>query len=112
MDGERLFELDIANCQPLLLGLLARHNPQPDTQPTTNTDTTYSICRAFLTDQNITNYIELCERGELYEHLKRRCHGRLTLRDPKLVVIRADKSPHETDSTKAIEELYLKQKVG
>ncbi len=38
--------------------------------------------------------------------------GRLTLRDPKLVVIRADKSPHETDTTKAIEDLYLKQQVG
>jgi DNA ligase-1 len=38
--------------------------------------------------------------------------GRLTLRDPKLVVIRADKSPHEADRTQAIEELYLKQKVG
>lgn len=38
--------------------------------------------------------------------------GRLTLRDPKLVVIRADKAPHEADKTQAIEELYLKQKVG
>lgn len=38
--------------------------------------------------------------------------GRLTLRDPKLVVIRADKSAYEADKTSAIEELYLKQKVG
>ncbi len=38
--------------------------------------------------------------------------GRMTLRDPKLVVIRADKGAHEADKTKAIEELYLKQKVG
>jgi hypothetical protein len=34
-----------------------------------------------LTAQDITNYVELCERGELYEHLERRCRGRLTLRD-------------------------------
>ncbi len=88
VNGQQLFEIDVANCQPLILGLLAthnnRHNPQPDTQPTTKTDTTnstYSICRAFLTDQNITNYIELCERGKLYEHLQERCRGQLTLRD-------------------------------
>ncbi|MEW6366962.1 MAG: hypothetical protein AB1714_20225 [Acidobacteriota bacterium] len=38
--------------------------------------------------------------------------GRLSLRDPKLVVIRADKHAHETDSTTSIEELYLRQRVG
>ena len=68
MDGERLVELDIANCQPLLLGLTAssRHNPQ---QTPNNQTNPYSICRAFLTDQKVANYIELCERGQLYEHL-------------------------------------------
>lgn len=86
VDGERLFELDIANCQPLILGLLAtRHSElNPQTQPTTTTNgptNPYSICGAFLTDQNLRNYIELCERGELYEYLERRCRGWLTLRD-------------------------------
>ena len=38
--------------------------------------------------------------------------GRLSLRDPKLVVIRSDKSAAEADSTAAIEELYLRQRVG
>lgn len=38
--------------------------------------------------------------------------GRLTLRDPKLVVLRADKNAHEADKTQAIEELYLRQSVG
>ena len=38
--------------------------------------------------------------------------GRLSLRDPKLVVIRSDKAAAEADTTKAIEELYLKSRVG
>jgi DNA ligase-1 len=38
--------------------------------------------------------------------------GKLSLRDPKLVVIRSDKAPSEADSVKAIEELYLRQRVG
>jgi hypothetical protein len=70
------------------LGVIATHNnndnPQhtPNPQPKPNNQTNpYSICRAFLTDQKITNYIELCERGELYEYLERCCRGRLTLRD-------------------------------
>jgi DNA ligase-1 len=38
--------------------------------------------------------------------------GVLSLRDPKLVAIRADKNAFETDSTADIEELYLRQRVG
>ena len=38
--------------------------------------------------------------------------GKLSLRDPKLVVIRSDKSPTEADSTKSLDELYLRQRVG
>ncbi|MCP4501862.1 MAG: hypothetical protein GY822_18035 [Deltaproteobacteria bacterium] len=38
--------------------------------------------------------------------------GQLRLRDPKLVMIRSDKGPHETDKVEAIEELYLRQRVG
>ena len=89
VDGQQIFEIDVANCQPLILGILAtRHTTQrpatqnpPNIQPRTDTDTPHSICRAFSTDQDITDYIELCERGELYEHLQERCRGRLTLRD-------------------------------
>ncbi|MEZ4319619.1 MAG: hypothetical protein R3F61_19040 [Myxococcota bacterium] len=38
--------------------------------------------------------------------------GELKLRDPKLVMIRSDKSALEADSTKNIEELWLRQRVG
>jgi DNA ligase-1 len=36
----------------------------------------------------------------------------LSLRDPKLALIRADKPAHEADSVRAIEELYLRQRVS
>jgi DNA ligase-1 len=38
--------------------------------------------------------------------------GRLSLRDPKLVVIRSDKTAAEADTVRDIEELYLRQRVG
>jgi DNA ligase-1 len=38
--------------------------------------------------------------------------GRLGLRGPKLVAIRADKPASEADATAAIEALYLRQRVG
>jgi DNA ligase-1 len=38
--------------------------------------------------------------------------GKLALRGPKLVAIRADKPAAETDTTAAIEGLYLRQRVG
>lgn len=38
--------------------------------------------------------------------------GRLSLRDPKLVAIRGDKSASEADLVSAIDEIYLRQKVG
>ncbi len=38
--------------------------------------------------------------------------GRLGLRSPKLAAIRADKPASETDSTQAIEAIYLRQRVG
>jgi DNA ligase-1 len=38
--------------------------------------------------------------------------ARLTLRDPKIAMIRADKPPEEADTVQAIEELYLRQRVG
>ena len=37
---------------------------------------------------------------------------KLSLRDPKVVHIRADKQPTEADTTKAIEEIYLRERVG
>lgn len=94
VDGERLVELDIANSQPLLLGLAATQNSRANiqnkvitqyTKPSNNQtkqyNNPYSICGAFSTDQNLRNYVGLCERGELYEDVERRCRGRLTLRD-------------------------------
>lgn len=38
--------------------------------------------------------------------------GALSLRDPKVVMIRADKSAGEADTVRAIEEIYLRQRVG
>jgi DNA ligase-1 len=37
---------------------------------------------------------------------------RLSLRDPKLVAIRADKQPAEADSTEEIEAVFLRQRMG
>lgn len=44
--------------------------------------------------------------------VKDQVDGRLSLRDPKVVMIRSDKSSSESDTTRAIEELYLRQRVG
>ena len=38
--------------------------------------------------------------------------GKLTLRDPKIAMIRADKPADEADGLQALEELYLRQRVG
>lgn len=38
--------------------------------------------------------------------------GKLSLRDPKIAMIRADKSASEADTTRAIEELYLNQRLS
>ena len=38
--------------------------------------------------------------------------GRLSLRDPKIVALRSDKSAGEADTMRDIEELYLRQRVG
>jgi DNA ligase-1 len=38
--------------------------------------------------------------------------GGLKLRDPKIAMIRADKPAGEADTVQALEELYLRQRVG
>lgn len=38
--------------------------------------------------------------------------GELKLRDPKLVMIRSDKSPLEANTTRDLEEIWLRQRVG
>lgn len=38
--------------------------------------------------------------------------GKLSLRDPKIAMIRADKSAHEADTVRDIEELYLNQRLS
>ncbi|MCA9064530.1 MAG: hypothetical protein KDA96_15775, partial [Planctomycetaceae bacterium] len=38
--------------------------------------------------------------------------GALSLRDPKIVVIRSDKNASEADSIADMEEIYLRQRVG
>jgi DNA ligase-1 len=47
-----------------------------------------------------------------FEGVVRDSSGRLSLRDPKLVTIRGDKSPHEADTTTTIEELHLRLRMG
>ena len=37
--------------------------------------------------------------------------GRLSLRDPKIVVLRSDKSADEADTTQSIEDLYKQQRL-
>jgi len=46
-----------------------------------------------------------------FEGVVRDSSGKLSLRDPKLVVIRGDKSPFEADTTRAIEELHLRRRM-
>lgn len=80
--GERLVELDVANCQPLILGCLAKNQPQQTntthTQPTNhNPHPTHHIPYVA---HDILNYLDYCERGELYDELVQLCHG-LTLWD-------------------------------
>ncbi|MBI3408216.1 MAG: hypothetical protein HY040_07655 [Planctomycetes bacterium] len=38
--------------------------------------------------------------------------GRLSLRDPKVAVLRSDKSAYEADEVQALERLYLDQRIG
>ncbi|MBI2372856.1 MAG: hypothetical protein HYV07_02535 [Deltaproteobacteria bacterium] len=38
--------------------------------------------------------------------------GKLSLRDPKIAYLRSDKGPAEVDTMKAIEDVYLRQRVG
>ncbi|AKT38438.1 RNA ligase family protein [Chondromyces crocatus] len=47
-----------------------------------------------------------------FEGIARDSEGRLTLRDPKIAMLRADKPASEADSVKALEEVYLRQRVG
>lgn len=44
--------------------------------------------------------------------MKEQVTGKLSLRDPKLVVIRSDKSAGEADTVQALEEIHLRQRVG
>lgn len=111
LDGHQVVEVDVANCQPLILGLRAAPSSDLDKQPTpnrlntspdptthsepptqqqptpptnthsTHTYTTYTTCGALSLHRHIRNYIAICEGGDLYGHLERLCRGRLTLRD-------------------------------
>jgi DNA ligase-1 len=47
-----------------------------------------------------------------FEGITRESTGKLALRDPKLVAIRSDKNPGEADLVTALEEAYLRQRVG
>jgi len=47
-----------------------------------------------------------------FEGIMREGTGALSLRDPKLLAIRADKNASEVDLATALEEIYLRQRVG
>ena len=46
------------------------------------------------------------------ELVKDRTSGKLHLRDPKLLHVRSDKSPNESDTTDGLEELFLRQRIA
>ena len=72
-----MVERDIANCQPLMWGLVmlkngsasntTTHTQTPNTTPTTlHPNTHNSIC---CTKRDFARYVDICSRGKLYEHL-------------------------------------------
>jgi hypothetical protein len=78
VDGEPLVEIDVKNCQPLIVGILAaRQHSAHRRHPTHPTHTPYIICGA---SSDVQTYLDLCERGQLYEHLLQRS-GHLTVWD-------------------------------
>lgn len=80
IDDKPTIETDIANCQPLILGIQTTHYNQPTT--TTHTRPTHqpptpdphTICGA------LSDYLFLCGNGQLYDYLLDKCGG-LTLWD-------------------------------
>ena len=81
-EGDSLVEIDVHNCQPLLLGILAIRKEQQQTEareqtPSNTHNTVYSICGAH---KDLKRYLSLCSSGCLYEHLLKLCDGRITLR--------------------------------
>ena len=44
--------------------------------------------------------------------IRHQSDGRLSLRDPKIALIRSDKAAHEADEVTAIEQLYLDQRLS
>lgn len=68
-NGAGMVECDIANCQPLLLGILAKkHAKSHHTKgnPPTTQPPQLSIC---CINQDLKRYLEICSRGYLYEYL-------------------------------------------
>lgn len=68
ISGQGVAEVDVANCQPLLVGLVATHTPNP--RPTPYTHMLHSFQK----------YLNDCQAGVLYEVLLEAA-GQMTLRD-------------------------------
>jgi len=67
LDGEKVAELDISNCQALILGQLAANNQQPTTnQPNPTTNHPHTICR---TNGDLEIYNSIAGSGKIYDHL-------------------------------------------
>ena len=78
LDGRDTIETDVANCQPLILGMLAtQHNNTPTTTHTPPQPTPNTICGASVP---LGGYLSLCGGGQLYDYLLDRC-GDLTVWD-------------------------------
>ena len=84
IDGKRVCEVDVANCQPLLVGILSvttrKHNNTTPNQHNTQIKPQFkpnTICGAF---SDAGGYLELCSKGVLYDYLLEKC-GSMTLWD-------------------------------
>lgn len=111
LSGRAAVEVDVSNCQPLIVGLLAARNTKapPATPHQHNPNTICCIVR------DLQNYLDLCEAGKVYDYLldhagdiklfdcippeRRRRHAtdrRLTRSDIKRQFIVAMFAPNET----------------
>lgn len=100
VDGVQLVETDVSNCQPLLIGHMARRwlssgvfeygfkngsKQEPNTQQNQQHTITGRVhIRSDVvqfSDREIYSFIEMCERGELYEYVWNELCGGMTLFD-------------------------------
>ncbi len=67
IEGSETVELDIANCQPLIVGILAARQPTS----TPNQTPTYHMAHKM----GLESYLKACSAGRLYEQILDDCRG-------------------------------------